>query len=88
MVMVLAPGKKPKSKPKEQAEAEEARFLTRVDDQITRRQAETRDRLARETAALTAQIAREILSEEMTSADRERVFARSLAALEAMEKEA
>ena len=72
----------------EQAEAEEARFLTRVDDQITRRQAETRDRLARETAALTAQIAREILSEEMTPADRERVFARSLAALEAMEKEA
>lgn len=72
----------------EQATAEEARFLERVDDQIQRRQAETRDLLARETAALTAQIAREILVEEMTPADRERVFARSLAALEALEKEA
>jgi F-type H+-transporting ATPase subunit b len=72
----------------EQAAAEEARFLTRVDDQIARRHAETRHRLARETAALTAQLAREILSEEMTAADRERVFARSLAALEALEKEA
>lgn len=72
----------------EQAAAEEARFLSRVDDQISRRHAETRNRLARETAALTAQLAREILSEEMTAADRERVFARSLAALEALEKEA
>jgi F-type H+-transporting ATPase subunit b len=72
----------------EQASAEEARFLERVDDQIQRRQAETRDRLARETAVLTAQIAREILAEEMTPADRERVFARSLSALEALEKEA
>ena len=72
----------------EQATAEEARFLKRVDDQIARRQAETRTRLARETAVLTAQIAREILAEEMTPADRERVFARSLAALESLEKEA
>ncbi len=72
----------------EQASAEEARFLSRVDDQISRRHAETRNRLARETAVLTAQLAREILSEEMTAADRERVFARSLAALEALEKEA
>lgn len=72
----------------EQAAAEEIRFLSRVDDQIARRHAETRSRLARETAALTAQLAREILSKEMTTSDREQVFARSLAALEALEKEA
>ena len=65
-----------------QARDEEARFMKRVDEQIARRQNETRQQLARDTAALTAQLTKELLSSTMTEADQQRVLARSLGALE------
>lgn len=67
-----------------QAKAEEERFLTRIEAEISRRGKETRQRLAEETAVLTAQMTRELLEREMTDADRQRVLERSLAALKAV----
>jgi F-type H+-transporting ATPase subunit b len=64
-----------------QARDEEARFMKRVDEQIARRQNETRQQLARDTAALTAQLTKELLSSTMTEADQQRVLVRSLDAL-------
>jgi F-type H+-transporting ATPase subunit b len=69
----------------EQTRRDEERFLRRVEDEITRREAETRNRLARDTAALTAQLARELLEREMTDEDRRRVLERSLEAMGALE---
>ena len=65
-----------------QAREDEARFMRRVDDQIARRQAETREQLARDTAELTAQMTKELLKSTMTEKDQERVLDRSLSALE------
>jgi F-type H+-transporting ATPase subunit b len=65
-----------------QAREDEARFMRRVDDQITRRQAETRERLAKDTAALTEQLTKELLQSTMTETDQQRVLDRSLGALE------
>jgi F-type H+-transporting ATPase subunit b len=71
-----------------QARDEESRFMRRVDDQIDRRQEETRQQLARDTAELTAQLTKELLAKVMTERDQERVLARSLDALETLpEKE-
>ncbi len=70
----------------EQSEREQARFLTRVDDEITRRHAEVRQSLARETAELTARLTRDLLSDQITPADRGRVFDRSVTALEALQE--
>lgn len=71
----------------DQAKLEEERFLKRVDDEIARREAETRAQLAQDTVDLTAQMARELLSREMTDADRRRVFERSVAAMRQLEGE-
>lgn len=65
----------------EQAKIDEERFLRRVDEEITRREAETRAQLAQDTADLTAQLARDLLDREMTDEDRRRVFDRSLDAM-------
>ena len=65
-----------------QAREDEARFIRRVDDQIARRQAETREQLARDTAELTAELTKELLASTMTNEDQQRVLNRSLAALE------
>ena len=65
----------------DQTQIEEERFLKRVDDEISRREVETRQRLAQDTADLTAQLARELLEKEMTDADRRHVFERSLEAM-------
>ena len=65
----------------QQTKAEEERFLRRVDDEISRREAETRARLAQDTADLTAQLARDLLDREITDEDRRRVFERSLEAM-------
>jgi len=71
-----------------QAREDEARFMRRVDDQIARRQAETREQLAQDTAVLTAQLTKELLAKTMTDDDQARVLARSLGALESLpEKE-
>ena len=48
---------------------------------MSRREAETRQRLAQDTADLTAQLARELLEKEMTDEDRRHVFERSLEAM-------
>jgi F-type H+-transporting ATPase subunit b len=66
----------------EQTKTDEERFLRRVDEEITRREAETRTRLAQDTADLTAQLARDLLDREMTDDDRRRVFERSLDAMQ------
>lgn len=68
-----------------QASLDEERFLKRVDDEISRREVETRARLAQDAADLTAQLARDLLSREMTDADRRRVFDRSLEAMRQLE---
>lgn len=69
------------------AAEEDQRLLRRVEDEITRRTAETRQRLAEDTAALTAELARELLEREITESDRQRVLERSLVALRAQAKE-
>jgi F-type H+-transporting ATPase subunit b len=66
-----------------QAAREEERFLKRVDDEITRRETEARENLARETASLTAQLTKELLQQELTDDDRRRILDRNLSALRA-----
>jgi len=71
----------------QQTGIDEERFLKRVDDEISRREVEARARLAQDTADLTAQLARDLLSRDMTDADRRRVFDRSLDAMRRLEGE-
>jgi F-type H+-transporting ATPase subunit b len=70
-----------------QTTLDEERFLKRVADEIGRRETETRARLAQDTADLTAQLARDLLSRDMTDADRRRVFDRSIEAMRHLEGE-
>jgi F-type H+-transporting ATPase subunit b len=65
----------------QQSEEEEQRILRRIDDELARRQAETRRLLAQETAELTAQLTRQLLECELTDADRKRILDRSLDAM-------
>lgn len=67
----------------QQAAREEQRFLKRVDDEISRREAEARENLARETASLTAQLTKELLQQQLTDDDRRRILDRNLSALRA-----
>ncbi len=69
----------------EQAKIDEERFLRRVDEEISRREAQTRAQLARDTAALTAQLARDLLDREITEEDRRRVLDRSIDAMTSLE---
>lgn len=71
----------------DQTEKDEARFLRRVDEEIARREAETRVRLAEDTAELTAQMARDLLEREMTDEDRRRVLEKSLERMARLESE-
>jgi F-type H+-transporting ATPase subunit b len=75
-------GKSEAEKIDAQAREDEARFMHRVDDQIARRQAETRLQLAKDTAALTAQLTKDLLAKTMTDEDQQRVLTHSLGALE------
>jgi F-type H+-transporting ATPase subunit b len=70
-----------------QAAHEEERFLKRVDDEITRREAEARENLARETATLTARLTKELLQQELTDEDRRRILDRNLSALRTVSEE-
>jgi F-type H+-transporting ATPase subunit b len=81
----VADGEAEASTIREQSKIDEERFLRRVDEEMARREAETRTRLAQDTADLTAQLARDLLAKEMTDEDRRRVFERSLEALTALE---
>jgi F-type H+-transporting ATPase subunit b len=65
----------------ESARVEAERFVTRVQGEIERRGAETRQLLAAEAAELTANIARDLLQHELTEADRARLLDRSVEAL-------
>ncbi|MCP4900358.1 MAG: ATP synthase F0 subunit B [bacterium] len=69
-----------------QAEDEEQRILRRIDDELARRQVETRRLLAQETAELTAQLTRQLLERELTDADRKRILDRSLTAMPSPEE--
>ncbi len=60
---------------------EAERLLRRVSDEISQRETETREILAKETAELTARLAHELLQTGMTDADRKRVMDRSVQAL-------
>ena len=64
-----------------QATREEERFLKRVDDEIGRREAEAKENLAKETAALTARLTKELLQQELTDEDRSRILDRNVTAL-------
>ena len=70
-----------------QTARDEERMLRRVEEEISRKQAEARHNLARETAELTAQLTREVLSSELSDADRRRVMERNLAALRTVANE-
>lgn len=65
----------------QQADAEAERFLRRVEEEIGRREVETRTVLAREAAALTVELAHGILAREVDAGDRDRLFERTLGAL-------
>ena len=65
----------------EQTSRDEERFLRRIEDEITRRGAEARENLAQETSRLTAELTRELLSKEITDADRRRILDQSLSAM-------
>jgi len=69
----------------EQAAEEEARFMARVETEIRRREEETRQKLTREAAALTTELARTIIEKEVNPEDRARVLKRSLEALRSTE---
>jgi F-type H+-transporting ATPase subunit b len=69
-----------------QANLDQERFLQRVAEEISRRQDGARQQLAQDTAALTARLTHELLSRELTEADRSRLFDRSLEALRAIQE--
>jgi F-type H+-transporting ATPase subunit b len=81
----ITDGEADATKIREQTKVEEERFLRRVEDEMARREVETRARLAQDTADLTAQLARDLLEKQMTDEDRRRVFERSLEAMTALE---
>lgn len=60
---------------------EAERLLRRVSDEITQRETETREALAKETAELTARLAHQLIQKGMTEADRKKVMDRSVHAL-------
>lgn len=68
-----------------QSEAE--RLLRRVSEEISQREAETREALAKETAELTARFAHDLLKKGMTEEDRKKVMERSVEALRPAERE-
>lgn len=55
--------------------------MRRVDEQIARRQAETREQLVRDTAELTARLTKDLLASTMTADDQKRMLGASLEAL-------
>lgn len=65
----------------DQTTADQERFLRRVDEEITRRTAEARDNLSRETAELTAKLTKDLLKEKITVEDRRRILDQSLSAM-------
>ena len=76
-------GEREKAELERAGEAEAARLLAQLDDEARRRVQEARTQLASEAAAIAADLARELLERELTPADRERIFRRTLERLAA-----
>ncbi len=76
-------GEREKAELERAGEAEAARVLAQLDLEAQRRVAEARTRLAGEAAELAAEMAFELLQRELTPADRDRIFKRTLERLAA-----
>ena len=73
-----ADGERERAELGRQGEAEAARLLAQLDQEAQRRVAEARTQLAGEAASIAADLALELLEREITPADRERIFKRTL----------
>jgi len=76
-------GEREKAELERAGEAEAARLLAQLDQEAQRRVAEARTALAGEAAQIAADLALELLERELTPADRERIFNRTLERLTA-----
>jgi F-type H+-transporting ATPase subunit b len=65
-----------------QGEEEAARLVAQVEQEADRRVADARRDLAAEAASVASDLALELLERELTAADRERIFTKTLARLE------
>ncbi len=73
-----ADGERERAELARQGDAEAARLLGQLDHEAQRRVAEARTQLAGEAAQIAADMAMELLERELTPADRERIFKRTL----------
>ena len=76
-------GERERGELERQGDAEAVRLLAQLDQEVARRIAEARTQLAGEAAQIAADMALELLERELTSADRERIFKRTLDRLSA-----
>jgi len=76
-------GEREKAELERAGDAEAARLLAQLDQEAQRRVAEARTQLAGEAATIAAELALELLQRELTPADRERIFKRTLERLSA-----
>ncbi len=76
-------GERERGELERQGDAEAARLLAQLDQEVLRRIAEARTQLAGEAAGIAADMALELLERELTPADRERIFKRTLDRLSA-----
>jgi F-type H+-transporting ATPase subunit b len=77
-------GERERGELERQGDAEAARLLGQLDEEANRRVAEARTQLAGEAAQIAADLAMELLERELTPADRERIFKRTLSRLSAI----
>jgi F-type H+-transporting ATPase subunit b len=76
-------GERERGELERQGEAEAARMLGQLDEEARRRVADARTQLAGEAAQIAADLALELLERELTPADRDRIFKRTLERLSA-----
>ena len=76
-------GEREKAELERAGDVEAARLLAQLDQEAQRRVAEARTQLAGEAATIAAELALELLQRELTPADRERIFKRTLERLSA-----
>jgi len=76
-------GEREKADLKRAGEADAARLLAQLDQEAQRRVQEARSQLAGEAAKIAAELALELLQRELTPADRDRIFKRTLDRLSA-----
>jgi F0F1-type ATP synthase membrane subunit b/b' len=68
---------------RKRVEEEAARLLMQIDQEATRRVTDARVQLAREAAAIAADLARDLLEREISPEDRERIFKKTVERLRA-----